>query len=46
MIRKNFGSKDISKGLIKLISDRLNPDEIDKLEIAREGDLNQIDKVK
>ncbi len=46
MIRKNFGSKDISKGLIKLISDRLNPDELDKLEIAREGDLNQIDKVK
>ena len=30
LVRKNFGCKDLSKGIVKMVNERINSDEIDQ----------------
>ena len=46
MVRKNFGSKDVSKILAKIFSDRITDANVGSLRYNSESDLFHIDRIK
>lgn len=46
LVRKNFGSKDVSKILAKIFSERITDNNVGSLKHNTESDLFHIDKIK
>ena len=46
LVRKNFGSKDLSKILTKIFNERLNEPSIGPLKSNSEADLFHMDRIK
>jgi hypothetical protein len=46
LVRKNFGSKDISKILMKIFNEKISDPVVGTLKTNSEGDLYHIDRIK